>query len=225
MESQPYPHRDQGADPKLPPLMVFFREEAVKNELASRAGPAIYDRVVFIRVVAPGQKQGFPIYEICRTYEDGREKLDHGVYARFGEVYEQWKKRQAPSMSGTPLEQWPLMDVALVAVFKDANVYTVQQLAALGDNGLDNIRGKGREWRAKAIDWLDQAKSAAGDAEARATIARQQEQIEQLQAQMKEMLAKQNNVGFDKKRKNGRAEPGELVSIPDDADLEFSERL
>jgi hypothetical protein len=211
MEQGPYFHRDAGAPPNAPPLLVFIREEAIKNERASEAGPAVYDRAVFLRVVAPGQKNGSPIYEAFRyiAKPDGSEveKVDQSVYKRFREVCDQWKAKAEPSQSGTPLEQWPLMDVAMVRMFKDANVYTVQQLAGLSDAGLDNVRGRGREWKAKAQAWLEQAREAGADVEARATIAKQQQQIDELKAMLQEAMSNQNKTqGFDRKAKGKRGD-------------------
>jgi hypothetical protein len=207
MEQGPYFHLDEGA-PKSSTLLVFFDEQAVKNEKASAAGPPVYDRVVFLRVVAPGQKSGSPIYEILRyiAQEDGSEKqkIDAQVMRRFKAVYDQWAQKQAPAGAGTPLEQWPLMDVALVRAFKDGNVYTVQQLADLPDGALDNIRAKGREWRAKAQSWLAAAKEAGGDAEARAQIERLEKKLEEQAAIISQLQANSNNVGFDRPRRGGK---------------------
>jgi hypothetical protein len=232
MEQGPYFHLDEGA-PKSSTLLVFFSEQAVKNERASAAGPAVYDRVVFLRVVAPGQKSGSPIYEIMRhvAQDDGSEvqKIDQQVMRRFKGVYDQWAQKQAPAGAGTPLEQWPLMDVALVRAFKDGNVYTVQQLADLPDGALDNIRAKGREWRAKAQSWLAAAKEAGGDAEARAEIARLQKRLDEQAQIISDLQAKQNNVGFDKPKAKGRravqADDDILVDVPEEVEIGGGARL
>jgi hypothetical protein len=217
----PYGHRDENTDPKLPPLMVFFREDAVKNERASQNGPAVYDTVSYIKVVASGQKQSFPIYEFQRTTPEGVTKEDKAVCWRFRGVIDDYRKKQAPSVSGTPLEQWPLMDRAMVAALKDANVFTVQQLAALPDGALGNVRGKGQEWRAKAKAWLEDAGNAAVAVELRAELAKRDEQISDLQKQVSALLANQNGVtqGFQKKARKGRqaADGDDIpVSLPDD---------
>ena len=217
----PYGHRDENTDPKLPPLMVFFREDAVKNERASEMGPAVYDTVTYIKVLAAGQKQSFPIYEIERTLPDGTTKPERANYMRFKRVYEEWKAKQAPAVSGTPLEQWPLMDRATVAACKDANVFTVQQLAALPDGAIGNIRGKGMEWRAKAKAWLEDAGNAAVTVELRAENERLRADLEDLKKQVSAMLSNQNGVtqGFDKKRKRrGSTGDDDLVALPADLD-------
>ena len=151
------PFREPNAPPGTPPLLLFFYEEAVKNDRASRDGPPVFEPVHFVRFVVAGSKSGEgPIYEIARKRSDETWKLDQAAYKRFGKPYEDWKEGRAVADAGTPLEQWPLMDVAMVAAFKAAHVYTVQQLAQVHDGALDSaIRRGGREWRAKAQAWLE----------------------------------------------------------------------
>ena len=210
--------KEPGAPANTPPLILFFEEVAVKDERASRNGPPVFFPVHQVRVVVAGSKGGEgPIYEMARKVGDDWKPNNEKRPQQFKKPYEDWKAGRASADEGTPLEQWPLMDVAMVAAFKAAHVYTVQQLAALSDGALDNsIRRGGREWRAKALAWLDEAKAAAGDVEARATIARQQQQIDDLQKQLSELLKNQNKAttGYDKP-KRGRATREEV----DDVDI------
>lgn len=215
--------KEPGVDPKTPPLMLFFSEEAEKDERASRGGPPLYDTVHRVRVVVAGARgdEG-PIYTLWRKRHDGTEKIDETrAYQRFQKPYEDWKAGKAPADCGTPLEQWPLMDVAMVAAFKAAHVYTVQQLATLPDGALDNaIRRGGREWRAKAQAWLDEAKTAAGDVEARAEIAVLKEQLAETQKLLRDALKKQNNLGYDapKRSRQKREDAEESVDAIEEAD-------
>lgn len=217
-ESLPIPFREGGVDPRLPPLLLFFGKVAIKNELASReAGASIFDAVTQVRVVVPGMKDDGPIYEIERSRPDGTTKIEQSAYQRFREPYEHWKRGEMPSDSGTPLEQWPLMDVAMVAQMKASNIFTVQQLGTLTDAAIDDRRGA-REWREKARAWLDQAKGAAGDVEARAENARLKDEVKALQEQMRELLKRENSLGYDKpKRGRTRSEPeDDHIVIPED---------
>lgn len=197
--------KEPGAPADTPPLILFFEEVAVKDERASRSGPPVFFPVHQVRVVVAGSKGGEgPIYEMARKVGDAWKINNELRPQKFMKPYEDWKAGRASSDQGTPLEQWPLMDVAMVAAFKAAHVYTVQQLAALSDGSLDTaIRRGGREWRAKAQAWLEEARTAAGDVEARATIARQQEQIDALQKQLSEVLKAQNKQtqGYDKPKR------------------------
>lgn len=218
-EQGPYFHRDEGVDPRLAPLLVYFSEEADRNEVLSAAGPAIYDRRVLLRIVAAGQRNSEVLNEIVRwvAQPNGteKEKVDAGVMRRFRGVYEQWKSKQTIATTGTPLEEWALMDVKTVAALKDANVFTVQQLTQLPDAILDSIRvPRAREWRGKAIAWLEAAAQAGHDVEARATIERQQRQIDDLKEMVNKLQAKNNSLGFDKKKRRAASDVTE-ADIPD----------
>lgn len=193
--------KEPKAPANTPPLLLFFTEVAVKDERASRDGPPVFTPVHQVRVVVAGSKgdEG-PIYELARKQADGEWKIDKYAYGRFGKPYEDWKAGRASADQGTPLEQWPLMDVAMVAAFKAANVYTVQQLATLPDGLLDTaIRRGGREWREKARVWLDDAKAAAGDVEARAENARLRTELDDLRKTVADMQKNQNKptLGYD----------------------------
>lgn len=214
--------REPGAPQGTPPLVLFFEEKAIKDERASRDGPPIFDTVHQVRVVVAGSRGGEgPVYEMWRRKHDGAEKNGEG-FKRFGKPYSEWRAGKTPADTGTPLEQWPLMDVAMVATLKASHVYTVQQLADLPDSALDtSIRRGGREWRAKAQAWLEESRSAAGDVEARATIARQQAEIDELKGQVRQLLQKQNTPGYDKRKANARRTTGDdtVLEIADAGEL------
>lgn len=179
MEEGPFFHRDENVDPKLPPLLVYFEQVAVKDERASEFGPPIYDTVYQAKVVAAGQKNSFPILEIQRVSgKTGETLVNKKNHWRFRDVFRQYVDRSAPAAIGTPLEQWPGTDVATIAMLKEANIYTVQQLADCPDVALDHIRGQGRKLRAEAKGWLEQAVTRGEDLEARRRIAELEEKLE-----------------------------------------------
>jgi len=220
-ESLPIPFREADAPPGTPPLLLFFEEVAIKDEKASMDGPPVYDRAVHCRVIVAGSRGDGPIYEIQRTKDDGTIKRDEGPYQRFKEPFLAWMKGQSPSERGTPLEQWPGMDVALVAQLKASNVYTVQQVADLSDSQIEScFRRGGREWRAKAIAYLGEAKTEAQNAKLARELAKRDGQIAELQEQVKQLLQKQNNMGFDKPtRKNRSVAVEEVLETPAEDDL------
>lgn len=212
--------REPNAPAGTPPLVLFFETKPVKNERASRDGPPVFDTVDQVRVVVAGQRSEGPIYEMIRVSAlDGATKRGEG-WKRFSKPYEEWKAGMAQGgEAGTPLEQWPLMDVAMVATLKAMHVYTVQQLSDLSDADLDRVfRRGGREWRAKAQGWLKDAATAAGDVEARARIAELEQKLEETQALLRESLKKQNTPGYDKRQRSAKRTSGDdvLIDMPND---------
>lgn len=227
--SRPYPHLNPG-EPPSNALILRFRDGSVRNERLSADGPAVYDRVFQVMVMAVGQKQSAPIFTLVKVTE-GKEKIQEPrEHAQFKATFEAWRANVEPSMDGTPLEHWPLMTTELVRAFKDANVLTVEMLASAGDNVAGAVRAPFYEWRAKAAGWLKQAKDAGGDAKARAENAKLRKEVEEMRTQIAELLAVQNGAtpgasGFSKKRRkaNGANDDIAPIAIPDEAMAEFDE--
>lgn len=224
--SRPYPHLDPGA-PRENVLILRFRDGAVRNERLSADGPSVYDRVFQVQVSCMGQKQSAPIYELLRIVE-GKDKVSSPAeYAQFRLAFDAYRANTEPALEGTPLEHWPLMTTEIVRAFKDANVLTVEMLAAAGDNVAHAVRAPFYDWRAKAKTWLEQAKAGASVKQS-AELAAAQRKIAEMEAQIQQLLAVQNGAspqpkGFTKGRKkaNGHAELD--ISIPDEAMTEFDE--
>jgi hypothetical protein len=228
--SQPFAHLDPGA-PADHKLILRFREGTVRNERLSADGPSVYDRVLQVQVHAIGQKNSAPIYTLVKITE-GKEKIEEPrEYQRFRQTFDQWRANIEPTHDGMPLEHWPLMTVELVRAFKDANIFSVEQLADAPDAAANNVRAPFYDFRAKAKAWLSEAKTKGGDAKARSELAKAQREIDELRQQVSQLLAVQNGAspkatGFDKpkRKKNGAAEDAP-ISIPDDAMEEFEDRI
>lgn len=226
--SQQYPHLNPG-EPRENALLLRFRDGAVRNERLSADGPAVYDRVFQVQVMAIGQKQSAPIYTLMKISE-GKEKIEEPrEYQQFRQPFEAWRANVEPSHEGTPLEHWPLMTREIVRAFKDANIPTVEMLAAAGDNAANAVRAPFYEWRTKAQAWLKDAKEKGGDAKARVELAKAEERIKALETQVAQLLAIQNGAtpaptGFKKGRKKANGAGDDLhISIPDEAAAEFDE--
>lgn len=227
--SQPFAHLDPGA-PADHKLILRFREGTVRNERLSAEGPSVYDRVLQVQVHAIGQRNSAPIYTLVKITE-GKEKIEEPrEHQRFRQAFDQWRANIEPTHDGMPLEHWPLMSVELVRAFKDANIFSVEQLADAPDSAANNVRAPFYDFRAKAKAWLSEAKAKGGDAKARSELAKAQREIDELRTQVAQLLAVQNGAsprGFDKpKRKKGNGEAVEApISIPDEALEEFEDRL
>lgn len=223
--SRPYPHLNPN-QPKEHALILRFREGAVRNERLSADGPAVYDRVFQVMVMAVGQRQSAPIFTLMKITE-GKEKIEERrEYEQFRPTFESWRANIEPSVDGTPLEHWPLMTSEIVRAFKDANVLTVEMLALSGDHVGNAVRAPFYEWRAKAQGWLKEAKEAGGDAKARAENAKLRKELEEMRAQVAQLLAVQNGAapqptGFTKSKRKKAGD--DMAPIPDEALAEFDE--
>lgn len=225
--SKTYPHLSAN-EPRENVLLLRFREGAVRNERLSADGPAVYDRLFQVQVMAVGQKQSAPIYTLLKI-SDGKEKIEEPrEYQQFRQRFDEWRANIEPSVEGTPLEHWPLMTVEIVRAFKDANVLTVEMLADAGDHVANAVRAPFYDWRTKAQAWLKDAREKGGDAKARVELSQANERIKALEQQVAQLLAIQNGAapapaGFKPARRK-KAAPAEIeLAISDEAVTEFDE--
>jgi hypothetical protein len=196
--------------------VVFFHEKAEKNERASEQfGAPRYDRVVVASLKAPGQRSSEYCFEAARHYPEGftdknknpvaspklgreldmaRPILDqNGIpagHCTVRAVYDLWIKQQTPADSGTPLENWPQLDVAQVQTLKHVNVYTVEQLAGMPDGFLPNcgLGVQARAIRAKAQAFVQHATDGSGKVEALAArLDRFEDEMKAKDAEIEEL--------------------------------------
>lgn len=154
-----------------------FFVKAVKNRNGT------YTNVEMAEIITPGDPKAMPV-----------RKVTDGLRAKYRDYYEHWKRTQTMAPVGTPLEMWPEMTPAMVHQLKAANIFTVEQLAAIADANLGSIPF-GKTIRNKAQAWLAvKEKSDAVGAAAAQTQAMQDamRMMEERNAQEKAEMKAEN---------------------------------
>lgn len=220
MSQIPYQYKRPGEDPKIPPSLVFFEDKAIKNQRAStEAGMPIFDAVTFAKIVAPGQRNSEVVIEVYRKFPDGTERMRPEGQHLHG-LFRQWQEKSGPQNAGTPLDQWPVIDIAQAEMFRFQHVYTVQQLAELPDGVLQHIGRGAREMRAKAQAWLAQASENVDVGKMASEIEELKELVRVQGEQLKQYAQSQNNIGFDRRQRGRPRKPeaslAEALSEEDD---------
>lgn len=133
-------------------LWVSFYPGKLPNEFRSQeTGKPEFDLVDFIRIAVPGD----PTNVIERP---ARESDQH-------EWPGQWNAYKRATTyrpeSGTPVEDWPRLDVASVAKLKALDFHTVEQIAGASDQQIQKIGMGCYDLRTKAIAYVEQAKDSA----------------------------------------------------------------
>jgi hypothetical protein len=174
-------------------LRFFYDTE--RNEAATAAeGRPIFDNVLFVDVITPGQKASTPRFEIERIWAEQSLKALNLTdlsrksfrYAAFREQIEKFKlDEKASDMAGTPLKQWPRIDRGLAASLAAVNVYTVEQLAGVSDQNLSYIGMGGRELREAARAFLQASDTAQAERLA-GTVETLRQENEMVKASLKE---------------------------------------
>lgn len=185
--------------------MVHFEYATEKNEsVSAQCGRPVHDKVIRATIVSAGSrkseatmllereravvKEGDPVSR--KIYESALDSLPG-----LREALDRFKRDEKPAEgSGTPLEDWPTLDVRQVADLKALNVHFVEQLAGASDATLQAIGMGARPLQAKAKAFLA---AAAGQAPLDAMVEQNDQlkrQNELLAAQLAEMKAKQETA-------------------------------
>jgi hypothetical protein len=198
MEFSPFPHLDakpsstEGDDK----LFVQFKVEAVMNPSKStKAGRPIFDDVDMVVIRTPGSQLTSIIAPMKGEY-----------LQRFRAPYEKWKASHQQAISGTPLENFLIGQVSMVAELKALHIQTVEQLAAIPDSAKQRIMG-GHELSRRAVEWLDRMKGVAEDKEKDELKAR----LADLESKLAAMTAAPTRRG---RQKAEESEPAFLSGHP-----------
>ncbi len=205
----------QGAGGVFP---IFFIHDEYDEERSKELGRPYFRSIEMVRFVIPGDRTASP--ERLVREEDT---------IRFARQYEHFKKTGEIAESGTPLEQWQILTRGQVASLKYQNIYTVEQLAEIADDKLDNIGIGARMLRDQAQAMLETSKTGAVPAriiaeneQLKGTIGLLQEQMQQLTNRLEIMLKDQGeNVGdaaspIAAAKETLKKVSGHGVDIPDD---------
>ena len=171
---------------------LLFSWDVAKNAAATEAeGRPIYDKVLNVCIQSPGAPHQGHGAEVEREYADGRVKKSEAMYLRYGREIRQFKEMgaQAGDMKGTPVKEWPAIDVRQAAELVALNIYTVESLADLSDTGIQRLGHGGRSLVARAKAFLQSAGGNAVSEKLAAENAALREQIALLQGQVSEVTA------------------------------------
>lgn len=176
-------------------LYVEFRNEDIHQPYESeKQGRPIYKQEVFVRIYTPGDKTKV-VDRKARLEPQGDIPSDPQRWPR------QWQAFQNGEQAvyeGTPLKEWPKVNVSQIRDLSGMNIHTVEQLAAVSDHALSGLGHGGRALRDSAKLWLDDASKSANSS---AAMKERDDKIAALEAQI---IAMQNAQANSDKRGPGR---------------------
>jgi hypothetical protein len=163
------------SDPTQP---RFFMDPVQDEAATAREGRPIFRERELVQLLIPGSPNQ-PTFEVNDEYRK-----------RWPTQYEQFKKGLEPALNGTPLEQWPILNRSMVLELKALQIFTVEQLAALSDVHLQQIKMAGRRLRDLAQAYLDDSKHEALLTE----VTRRNEELETRLAEQDAKIASQDEL-------------------------------
>jgi hypothetical protein len=204
-------------------ILRFFYTSARNDPASNAEGRAIFDTVLMVDVITPGQKASTPCLEIERVWAPQSlkalgltlpSKKSHN-YQRFAEQIDRFKRNETDHEGGgMPLKMWPRADRGLIATLNAQNIFTVEQLASISDASLDHIGMGARELREQAKAYLQTAFNTADLSGITARVS----ELETENRRLQEALAISNNQAQDLQRKLATASmvpPTPASTLPD----------
>jgi hypothetical protein len=204
-------------------LVVVFSNLAVKNEAAStKAGRPMFDDVEHVTIRAPGMRSTVGVYPAMSftdwvTDPNTGEQVKRTYAERFSHQYQQFKAKQHQTVQGTPLDFLPFLTEARRAELRALNVYTAEQLAGVDGQELKNLGLGGRDMKNSCMEYLANAKTNAGSAQAAAeneALRARLQIVEDDKAVLEQRLA-------TAQLQSGSAGEGEFANMSDDQLREF----
>lgn len=184
----------EGMMPGPEGALLRFSYEPSKNEGASLSlGRAVFDTVLCVDIITPGQKSSTPRFEVERVFsQPSIDALNLAVgskqsykYAELKEWIDKFKANEvSQDLGGTPLKMWPRIDRGLAANLMAANIFTVEALANISDSNMDYIGLGAREIREQAKAWLANAAGTADMSKAVAEIDTLKLEVQRLHADL-----------------------------------------
>lgn len=122
---------------------MFYMRAVLHTKKSDEEGRPIYFEAPYVKIRIPGNRNNVQ----DRKVTDADKARWPGKWAAF------LKKRETP-IDGTPIEDWPFLNVAQVAELKAINIYTIEDIANGGDAMIEKIGRGGRELQKRAKERL-----------------------------------------------------------------------
>jgi len=149
-------------------IVATFENWPVPNESKTKEeGRPIFDDMEVVRIHMSGDRLQSPVFpansEVSGGIEDPETGLTRpGTYAeKYAKQYEQFKKGERQTKSGTPIEALPFLTPAKIKELKGLNIFTAEALADLDGQPLKSLGQGGLDWKNQTRAYLDNAAGSA----------------------------------------------------------------
>jgi hypothetical protein len=183
----------------------FFSRPTKNNFQSEKHGRPIFDTSLVVEVMVPGSRESTPEFEVERVYSEeagfdasGNRLVERSPkYVQYQQQIEAYKAQNGDGLAqGTPISQWPNIDVGTAATLKAAGIHTVEMLAGVNDTHLPNLGMGGRVLRDQAQAFMNSRQfgvptmqMAADSAHLREENVRLQNEVSDLTARLSQALA------------------------------------
>lgn len=143
------------------PAFVRFERRAVEDKAATQsAGRWVGRDVDYALITAPYTRDVMPM-KVTQWLELIRSQYDSGQikqswYDDYVKSYEAFKRGEETPLNGTPVKGWGVISPAQQKTLIEMHILTVEDLAAVNDEGIRRIGMGANDLRNKARAWLTQ---------------------------------------------------------------------
>lgn len=177
-----------------PPYVVFEIRAIEDREATLASGHFVAKDVDYAIITPAGSKDRIERVadEWFKKLEDDlrNERINPQWVTHFRESYKAWKAGMELPETGTPIVRWPAVSPAQVAALLNANVRTVEDLAAANESTITQIGMGGRSLKQRAEAWLQSSADTGKVAEEVASLRQAKEELKtQNEALLKRLAA------------------------------------
>ncbi|HEY1299236.1 MAG TPA: hypothetical protein VGF07_01990 [Stellaceae bacterium] len=122
----------------------FFMDTIEDRVASNAAGRPIYREIERVRIIIPGAVATISVKNVSDIERN-----------RWPEAYAAFKSGQEAPITGTPIEEWPVLNRAMVGELRHLEIRTVEELARLSDVQVQRIGMGGTILRERARAFLD----------------------------------------------------------------------
>lgn len=134
---------NQGQASQADGCVALFHKKAIKHPGKSEeAGRPVFFTKDYVKIIVPGDR----LSQVDRPVQEADK-------TRFAAAWEKYQKGHEQVADGTPLDQWPYLDVAMVATLRAMEFRTVENVATAKDSAISQIMG-GNKLRDRARQFL-----------------------------------------------------------------------
>lgn len=127
-------------------LAVFYTRSVLNHVKSQEAGRPIHENITHVKIQPAGERLNI----VDRPVQENDKR-------RWPEQWRQYLAGKTQIPEGTPIELLFPNHPAIADTLKGCNVFTIEQLANLSGNGIDNIGMGAQDWVNKANAYLSSA--------------------------------------------------------------------
>lgn len=176
-----------------PPYVQFEMRPEEDRSASIKAGHYVAKNVAYALITSPGSRdctEQIADEWLARIKERARSGTFNPKWVEHFEfLYKEWTNENTLPENGAPIKGWPIASPAMQQQILQANVRTVEDLAAANEDTMRRIGMGARDLQTKARAWLEAASGTGKVAAKNAALEVENEQLKERLKVLEQRLA------------------------------------